>query len=87
VFAIAPGTYQIVVSHRSTISVSSRWSRSCRAVPGAQMLTASVVPVVDTTGYISGDFQRPHAEQPDSIVSNRDRIVTMLAEGVDFSRQ
>jgi hypothetical protein len=42
------------------------------------------VPVVDTTGYISGDFHVHMLHSPDSVVSNRERIVTMLAEGVDY---
>ncbi len=48
------------------------------------MVNASVVQVVTTPGYISGDFHVHMLHSPDSVVSNRERITTMLAEGVDF---
>ncbi len=85
VFALQPGTYQVVVSHGPRYSVSKQM---VTVVPGTatspQVLTASVVPVVDTTGFISGDFHVHMLQSPDSVVSNQERIVTMLAEGVDF---
>jgi hypothetical protein len=85
VFALQPGTYQIVVSHGPRYSV---FKQMLTVVPGSptspQVVNASVVPVVDTTGYISGDFHVHMIESPDSVVSNRERIVTMLAEGVDY---
>lgn len=85
VFALQPGTYQIVVSHGPRYSVSKTM---LTVVPGSagspQVVTANVVPVVDTTGYISGDFHVHMLQSPDSVISNRERIVTMLAEGVDY---
>ena len=84
-FALQPGTYQIVVSHGPRYSV---FKQMLTVVPGTegspQVVTASVVPVVTTTGFISGDFHVHMLQSPDSIVSNSERIVTMLAEGVDF---
>lgn len=85
VFALQPGTYQIVVSHGPRYSV---FKQMLTVVPGSegspQIVNASVVPVVNTTGFISGDFHVHMAQSPDSVVSNRERVVTMLAEGVDY---
>jgi hypothetical protein len=84
-FAIQPGTYQIVVSHGPRYSV---FKQMITVVPGTeaspQVVNASVVPVVTTTGFVSGDFHVHMLESPDSVISNRERIVTMLAEGVDY---
>ncbi len=49
-----------------------------------QVVTASVVPVVDTTGFVSADHHVHLINSPDSVVSKSERIVTMLAEGVDY---
>jgi hypothetical protein len=85
VFALQPGTYQIVVSHGPRYSVYKQMLTVTAGSPGSpQVVNASVVPVVDTTGYISGDFHVHMLHSPDSVVSNQERIVTMLAEGVDY---
>ncbi|MBI3768895.1 MAG: hypothetical protein HY271_10435 [Deltaproteobacteria bacterium] len=85
VFALQPGTYQIVVSHGPRYSVFKQMlTVMAGSEASPQVVAASVVPVVDTTGFISGDFHVHMIESPDSVVSNRERIVTMLAEGVDF---
>src|SRR5262249_3074626 len=85
VFAVPPGSYQIVVSHGPRYSISSTPLTVVAGSPGApQVVNATLVPVVDTTGYISGDFHVHMLQSPDSVVSNQERIVTMLAEGVDY---
>ncbi|MCC6764910.1 MAG: hypothetical protein IT293_09625 [Deltaproteobacteria bacterium] len=85
VFALQPGSYQIVVSHGPEYSVSKT---NLTVVAGAaatpQVVTASVVPVVDTTGFVSADHHVHLINSPDSAVSKKERIVTMLAEGVDY---
>ncbi len=85
VFAVPPGDYQIVVSHGPEYSVSST---PLTVVAGSastpQVVTASVVPVVDTTGFVSADHHVHMVDSPDSRVSHDERIVTMLAEGVDY---
>ena len=40
--------------------------------------------VVDTTGFVSADHHVHLINSPDSTVSKDERIVTMLAEGVDY---
>jgi hypothetical protein len=85
VFPIQPGTYQIVVSHGPEYSVSKQ---NVTVVAGdastPQVVTASVVPVVDTTGFVSADHHVHLINSPDSTVSKDERIVTMLAEGLDY---
>lgn len=46
-------------------------------------LDATLHRVVDTTGYLSGDFHVHAQAGPDSTVSNRDRVANMAAEGVE----
>jgi hypothetical protein len=84
-FALQPGTYQIVTSHGPRYSVDKQMLTVVSGSPGSpQVINASVVPVVTTTGYVSGDFHVHLINSPDSVVSKRERIVTMLAEGVDL---
>ncbi len=85
VFALQPGDYQIVVSHGPEFSVSKT---NLTVVAGdastPQVVAATVVPVVDTTGFVSADHHVHLINSPDSTVSKDERIVTMLAEGVDY---
>jgi hypothetical protein len=41
--------------------------------------------VVDTTGYVSGDFHQHQLPSPDAAVSLVDRVVANLAEGVELA--
>lgn len=85
VFALQPGDYQIVVSHGPEYSISKT---NLTVVAGdastPQVVVASVVPVVDTTGFVSADHHVHLINSPDSTVSKNERIITMLAEGVDY---
>lgn len=81
-FPVPPGAYQIVVSHGPEYSVSKT---SITVTAGSsQTVPATIVPVVDTTGFISSDYHVHLINSPDSTVSKTERIVTMLAEGVDY---
>ena len=85
VFALQPGDYQLVVSHGPEFSVSKH---NVTVVAGdastPQVVAATVVPVVDSTGFVSADHHVHLISSPDSTVSRDERIVTMLAEGVDY---
>ncbi len=85
VFAVPPGDYQIVVSHGPEYSISTT---PVTVVAGSastpQVVAASVVPVIDTTGFVSADHHVHMLNSPDARVSHDERIVTMLAEGVDY---
>jgi len=85
VFAVQPGTYQFVVSHGPEYSIDTQ---TLAVVAGdastPQVINASVVRVVDTTGFVSADHHVHLINSQDSVVSRDERIVTMLAEGVDY---
>jgi hypothetical protein len=47
-------------------------------------VNAQIAPVIDSTGYISGDFHIHQLESPDSRISHHDRLDSALAEGLEF---
>jgi len=79
---LEPGEYEAIVSR------GVEWSldRQCvRVDPAVQtILAANVVHVVDTTGWISGDFHIHGMRSYDAAVSHRARIQSALAEGLDL---
>ncbi len=81
-FDLQPGTYQIVVSKGHEYDVHSE--RVTIVAGATTTVNATVTHVVDTTGFISIDTHVHTLRSPDSRISERDRVVTMLAEGVDF---
>ncbi len=81
---IEPGDYQVVVSHGPEYSVSKN-NISVTAFPGPPVVVAAEVEhVIDSTGFISADFHVHSIDSPDSEVTKKERVVSMLAEGVDF---
>ncbi len=81
-FDLEPGSYTVVVSHgpeydADVISVTL-------AAGDSPTLNATVNHVVDTTGFVSIDTHVHMINSPDSMVPRERRILTMLAEGVDF---
>jgi hypothetical protein len=80
--SLEPGSYRVVVSHGPEYSIAAQ---DVTLTPGATTtVNAQVARVVDSTGFVASDFHVHSIESPDSNVSRRDRVVTMLAEGVDF---
>ena len=86
VFAVPPGSYQFVVSHGPEYNVfkTSVMAVSAGSPGSPQVVNATLTRVVDTTGFVSSDHHVHLINSPDSQVSKRERIVTMLAEGVDY---
>jgi len=79
---LQPGTYHVVVSHGSEYDA---YSQPITITAGnTTTVNATVNRVVDTTGFVSMDTHVHMINSPDSNVSIRRRITTMLAEGVDF---
>lgn len=77
-----PGTYDVVVSRgpeytldRQTIDVFAGITTS---------LYAEIARVVDTTGWISGDFHQHMEGSPDSGLPYEDRVLTNLSEQVEY---
>jgi hypothetical protein len=81
-FEIEPGTYHVVVSHGYEYDV---YDEVITVTAGnTNTVNATVNQVVDTTGFVSIDTHVHMLNSPDSAVSRERRIVSMLAEGVDF---
>ena len=82
VFFIEPGTYHLYVSRGPEYSLFESPLR----VFHRQMTTveAQVARVIDTTGFVSGDFHVHMINSPDSRVPLTDRVTAYLAEGVDY---
>jgi hypothetical protein len=81
-FDVAPGTYEAVVSRGIEYSID----RQCLDIRAGieAILAASVIHVVDTTGWISGDFHVHGLRSYDAAVSHRARLSSALAEGLDL---
>ena len=80
--ALEPGTYQVVVSRGLEYS-----SNAQTVVVNAGMTTtvnAAIARVTDSTGFVGSDFHVHSIESPDSQIARHDRVVTLLAEGLDF---
>jgi len=79
---LEPGSYQVVVSRGPEYSIAAS---NVTIVAGATTpVSLQIARVVDSTGFISGDFHVHSIDSPDSKVSKVERVVSMLAEGVDF---
>ncbi|MDG2304209.1 MAG: hypothetical protein P8R42_06050 [Candidatus Binatia bacterium] len=79
---VEPGDYRVYVSHGTEYSIGSA---DVTITGGATTSVAlQIANVIDTTGFVSGDFHVHSIDSPDSKVPREDRIVSMLAEGADF---
>ena len=81
-FFIEPGTYRVVVSHGPEYSV---FEQDITVTAGAlTTVSAQIAKVIDTTGFVSGDFHIHQLNSPDSAVTYEQRVVSALAEGLEF---
>lgn len=88
-FDLPAGTYRVVVSRGMEWSV---WPQDA-LVSGGKLVTIAegetlnldveIARVLDTGGALSGDFHVHAMASADSAVSNRDRMLTFMVEGVD----
>ncbi len=79
---LEPGSYRIVASHGTEYSIDFA---DVTVTAGATTTFNAVLEhVIDTTGFVSGDFHVHAIDSPDSAISHVDRVVAMLGEGVDF---
>ena len=86
----ADGTLEILVEPGDVDLVVSRgieWSlsRSQHSLAAGEVLELAITlhHVVDTTGFLSGDFHVHAAPGPDSTITYERRAINMAAEGVD----
>ena len=76
------GDYQVVVSRGPRYSV---YRQNITVTPGqTTSVQASLVQVMDTPGFIYGDFHVHAIDSPDAEVTREERVATYLAEGMDF---
>ncbi len=81
-FFLEPGDYQVVVSHGLEYSI---FEQPITVTAGAlTTVNAQIAQVIDTSGFISGDFHIHAINSPDGEVTNDERIISVLAEGVDL---
>ncbi|MBW2255899.1 MAG: hypothetical protein JRI25_15050, partial [Deltaproteobacteria bacterium] len=78
---LEPGAYDVVVVHGMEYSLH----REAVALEAGETVTvdATLVRVVDTTGYLSGDFHFHGARGPDTAIRNTDRVVNAAADGLE----
>lgn len=82
VLDIEPGSYQLSVSHGPRYN---EFVQDLTLNEGVLTdINARVVRVIDTSGWISGDFHVHSFDSPDAEVTNRERVATYLAEDMDF---
>jgi hypothetical protein len=82
VIPIEPGSYRVVFSHGP--EYSSTFSDITVTAGATTPASGQLAPVLDTTGFVGSDFHVHSIDSPDSSISREERVVTMLAEGVDF---
>ena len=82
VFPLEPGSYRVYVSHGTEYSIDFADITVMAGVPS--VFNAVVERVIDSTGFVSGDFHVHSIDSPDAAISRADRVVAMLGEGVDF---
>ncbi len=79
---LEPGDYQVVVSRGPRYSV---FRQNISITPGqTTSVQAALVQVMDTPGYVYGDFHVHSIDSPDAEVTRAERVATYLAEGLDF---
>jgi hypothetical protein len=79
---VEPGTYRVYVSRGPRYSL---FSQDVTIAAGTTTTVAArLARVVDTPGFIAGDFHIHAIDSPDSEVTRTERVATQLAEGIDF---
>lgn len=78
-----PGFYLVTVSRGMEYTV---YRKRIAIHPGsAETLSATLKRVVDTSGYVSGDFHLHSEYSTDSNITLRDKVIGLVAEGVEFA--
>ena len=79
----APGEYDIVV----TKGYEYQFVKKGITIEANKTAEVSVIlnRVIDTTGYLSTDTHVHASPSPDNVISIKDRIITVAAEGLDIS--
>jgi hypothetical protein len=82
---LPPGAYTLAASRGPEWSLARKDVTLAAGAPGSNdAVTLAVAHVLETPGWISGDFHVHAINSPDSPVPNRTRVLNFLAEGVDL---
>jgi len=81
-FPLAPATYEVVVSRGPEYSIHRE--RVSLASGSTTTVDATLVKVVDSTGFVGADYHVHLVNSFDCSVTRDDRIRTMAAEGVEY---
>lgn len=79
---LEPGDYRVYVSHGTEYSID--FADVTITAGLTENVAATIEHVIDSIGFISGDFHVHSIDSPDAAISRVDRVVSMLGEGVDF---
>lgn len=80
-FRLEPGEYEFFFSRGLEYSIDSQ--RVTVGAGGSVSVHGDIRKVLDTTGYVSGDFHVHAINSPDSPYPNENRIRAAMAEGLD----
>src|SRR5690606_25060257 len=79
VVALEPGRYRVFVSHGPEFSLDEL---DVAIAPGETTeIRAQLARVIDTAGFVAGDFHVHSIDSPDAPTSRRNRVRSMLAGG------
>jgi len=87
-FPLPAGEYNVLVSRGPEYSIHPNTYPAQPGVPvdlrsADRTITATLVKVVDTTGWLSADFHVHAINSPDSSINNLTRVLNFAGEGVD----
>jgi hypothetical protein len=80
--ALEPGSYRVVASHG--IEYSTAFADITVTAGATSAVDLQIARVIDSSGFVSGDFHVHTLASPDSQVNPALRITSMLGEGVDM---
>ncbi|MBI1745802.1 MAG: PHP domain-containing protein [Acidobacteria bacterium] len=80
---LPPGLYEVTASRGIEYTIDRARLAVGADRPGA--VHARLERVVNTTGYIAGDFHLHAENSPDSNISLRDKVIDLVAEGIEFA--
>jgi hypothetical protein len=79
---LPPGAYNVIATHGPEYSI---FAQNVEVEAGGQTsIRAELERVVDTTGWVACDFHVHQGPSPDSSVPLKDRVIALIAEGVEF---
>ena len=79
---LEPGNYRVIASHG--IEYSQAFADITVTAGATSSVDLQIARVIDSSGFISGDFHVHTLDSPDAAINRDLRVRSMLAEGVDM---